>query len=122
MIVSLTDTGSETARIQSTVEKQPRRSGDPDHGSFEAQEVPADDSQQREYTGHLARYYDAIITHLRGFQSVLVFGPGEAKGEFKKRLEKSPGAPRSIVMQTTDKMTEPQVVAMVRNYFKPAVV
>ena len=117
IIVVLTDTGAETKRIQSTAEKQPRRSGEPDHGSFESREVPADDSRQRAYTGQLARYYDAIISHLRNSESILIFGPGETKGELKARFEKHPSIPRIIVLETTDKMTEPQIVAMVQHHF-----
>jgi stalled ribosome rescue protein Dom34 len=80
--------------------------------------VPADDSRQREYTGHLARYYDAIISRLRDSESILIFGPGETKGELKKRLEKHPDAPRAIALETADKMTEPQIVARVRHHFQ----
>ena len=117
VIVVLTGTGEETKRIRSAVEKQLRRSGEPDHGSFESREVPADDSRQREYTGQLARYYDAIISPLRDAGSILIFGPGETKSELKKRFEQHPSAPRTIVLETTDKMTEPQIVAMVRHHF-----
>jgi hypothetical protein len=118
VIVELKDQGPETKRIQSSAEQQLRRSGDPDHGPFEAQEVPADDSRQREYTGQLARYFDAIILHLRNCGSILIFGPGETKGELKKRFEKQSGTPHLIELQTTDKMTEGQIVAMVRHHFQ----
>jgi len=47
----------------------------------------------------------------------LIFGPGEAKGKLKKRLEKTPG-PHTITVETKDKMTEPQMVAMVRQHFQ----
>ena len=117
LIVVLLETGEETKRIQSTVEKQLRRSGEPSHGSFEAQEVPADDSREREYTGHLAHYYDEIISYLRDAGSILILGPGEAKGELKKRFEKHKSDTRTIALETADKMTEPQVVAQVRHHF-----
>lgn len=117
VIVKLLDQGVETKHILSSAEKQPRRSGEPGHGPFEAQEVPADDSRQREYTGQLARYYDAIIAHLRDCGSVLIFGPGETKGELKKCFEKQGGAAHLIVLETTDKMTEGQIVAMVQQHF-----
>src|ERR1035438_3974024 len=94
IIVVLSGTREETKRIQSTVEKQLRRSAEPSNGSFEAQEVPADDSREREYTGNLARYYDEIIAYLRDAGSILIFGPGEAKGELKKRFEKHPSGTR----------------------------
>jgi hypothetical protein len=117
IIVVLTAAGEKIKRIPSTVEKQLRRSGEPGQGSFEPQEVPADDSRQRGYSGQLARYYDAIISHIGGCESILIFGPGEAKGELKQRLEKHPDAARNLALQTADKMTEPQIVAMVRDYF-----
>ena len=80
VIVVLTGAGEQTKRIQSTVERQVRRAGAANSGPFEAQEVPADDSRQREYTGDLARYYDAIIAYLHDAGSILIFGPGETKG------------------------------------------
>jgi stalled ribosome rescue protein Dom34 len=80
--------------------------------------VAADDSRQREYSGHLARYYDEIISHLRDAGTVLIFGPGEAKGELKKRLEKDKASVQLVTMETTDKMTEPQIVAHVRHHFE----
>jgi hypothetical protein len=117
IIVVLTETGEVTKHIRSNVEKQPRRSGEPDHGSFETQEVPAEDSHEREYTGHLARYYDGIILHLRDAGRIVIFGPGEAKGELRKRFEKAPDDARTIELETVDKMTEPEFVALVRHHF-----
>ena len=117
VIVVLSKTGEETKRIQSNAETQLRRSGEPSTGRFEYQTVPADDSQQREYTGHLARYYDEIISCLRDAGAVLIFGPGEAKGELKKRFEKDKTGAQTVTMETTDKMTELQIVAHVRHHF-----
>jgi len=118
VIVKLTDHGIETKRILSTVEQQLRRSGDPDHGRFEYQEVPADDSRQRAYTGQLARFYDAIILYLRDSGAILIFGPGETKGELKKRIEKEAVGQHLVVLETADKMTEGQIVALVRQHFE----
>jgi len=117
VIVVLSETGEETKRIPSTVEKQMRRSGEPDHGPFEAQQAPADDSRERQYNGHLAHYYDEIIAYLRDAGEIVIFGPGEAKGELKKRLEHHKGETRTIEVETADKMTEAQIVAKVRHHF-----
>jgi hypothetical protein len=116
-IVVLSKTGEETKRIHSGAEAQPRRAGEPSTGRFEYQTVPADDSRQREHTGHLARYYDEIVAHLRHAGEVLIFGPGEAKGELKKRFENDQAGARLVTTETTDKMTEPQIVAYVRHHF-----
>ena len=117
IVVVLSGTGEETKRIPSNAEKQLRRAGDPSVARFEYQEVPADDSRERAYTGDLARYYDEIIAYLRTSRSILIFGPGEAKNELKKRFEKEcPGA-HIVTTETSDKMTEPQIVAHVRRHF-----
>jgi len=118
IIVKLMDKGFETKCIQSTSEKQPRRSGEPDSGPFEPQLVPADDSRQREYTGQLAHYYDAIISYLHDSGSILIFGPGETKGELRKRFEKQANSQRLITLETADKMTDAQIVAMVQHHFQ----
>jgi hypothetical protein len=117
LIVVLSKNGEETKRIQSNVQKQLRRTGEPSVGRFEYPEVPADDSRQRAYSGYLARYYDEIVAYVRDAGAVLIFGPGEAKGELKKRFEKEKTGAHIVTMETTDKMTEPQIVAHVRHHF-----
>ena len=78
---------------------------------------PADDIRQRELTGHLNSYYDEVISCIRETESILIFGPGEAKGELKKRLEKENLGGRVVSVEAADKMTDPQIVAQVREHF-----
>src|ERR1039457_6934332 len=109
-----------TKRIKSYVEKQLRRSGrSPSRDPFEAQRVPADDSREREYTGHLANYYDEVISCIRPAEEILIFGPGEAKGELRKRIERDKLALRILCFETTDKMTEPQISQKVKRHYSP---
>ena len=118
IIVAVTDKGEEIGLTLSKVEKQPRRSGDsPLKGPYESQKVPADDSRQRKFTGQLNIYYEAVIACLRDAESILIFGPGEAKGEVKKRLEESKLGGRIAGVQTADKMTDRQIAARVRQHF-----
>ena len=118
VIVVVTDKGEETKLIISKVEKQLRRSGgSPLKGPHEAQQVPADDSREREFTGHLNIYYDAVIACLRDAEAILIFGPGEAKGELKKRLESKELSGRIIGIETVDQMTDRQIAAKVRQRF-----
>jgi hypothetical protein len=79
--------------------------------------VPADDRRQRAFSGHLNIFYEAVISCLRDAESTLIFGPGEAKGEMKKRLEKSKLGGRIAGVETVDKMTDRQIAAKVRQYF-----
>ena len=118
IIVAVTDTGEEIGLVVSKVEKQLQRSGDsPLRGRYESRKVPADDSRQKTFTGHLNICYEAVIAGLRDAESILIFGPGEAKGELKKRLEKSNLGGRIVAVETVDKMTDRQIAAKVRQYF-----
>ena len=118
IIVGITDKGEETGLVVSRVEKHPERSGDsPLEGRYESQKVPSDDSRQRTFTGHLNIYYEAVIASLRDAESILIFGTGEAKGELKRRLEKSHMGERIRGVETVDKMTDRQIAAKVRQFF-----
>jgi len=120
IIVLLSGKSEETRRIKSYAEKQLRRSGgSPSRAPFEAQSVPADDSRERGYSGHLANYYDEVISCLRPASEILLFGPGEAKGELRKRMERDKLAVRIRGCETSDKMTERQISQKVRLFYLP---
>jgi hypothetical protein len=107
-----------TVVITSRVEKHPERSGDsPLKGPYEALQVPADDRRQRALTGALNAYYDTVVAALGGAESLIMFGPGEAKLELRKRLVKKGLGSRIASVETVDKLTDRQVAARVRAYF-----
>ncbi|MBN2465125.1 hypothetical protein JXD38_05840 [candidate division WOR-3 bacterium] len=115
VVVVVTNKGEETRTIESHSEKHIQRAAGSRHGGpFESQAVPADDSHQRKYTGELNRYYDRVAAQVRGAEAVLIFGPGEAKGELEKRIERDPACGRVVGVETTDKMTVSQIAAKVR--------
>ena len=104
IIVAITDAGEELELIISKVEKQLRRSGDsPLKGPYESRQVPADDSRQRTFTGHLNIYYDAVMACIGDAESILTFGPGEAQAELKKRLDKNRLGGRIAGIETVTK-------------------
>ena len=112
-------TGEHVSHIASNVEKHLERSGDsPLKGPYEARQVPRDDRRQMALTGELNVYYDAVADAVRNVQSLLIVGPGEAKGEFKKRLEKNKFGGLIAAVETVDKMTDRQIVAKVREHFR----
>ena len=118
-IVAVTDKGEKLRLIVSKVEKQLQRSGkSPRSERYESQNVPADDSRQKRLTGHLNIYYEAVVASLRDAKAILIFGPGEAKSELKKRLEESRLGDRIAGVETVDKMTDRQIAAKVRKYFE----
>jgi hypothetical protein len=119
VIVVVGPTEEHTSFIDSKVEKHLERSGDsPLKGPYESRQVPPDDRRQMALTAELNAYYDAVIPAVRNVESLFIFGPGEAKGEFKKRLEKHKFGGRVAAVETVDKMTDRQIAAKVRDYFK----
>jgi len=119
VLVAMTPGGEENAVILSEVEKQPRRASDAVSGEpFEALQVPADDSRQRRLAGQLNVFYEAVIARVKKAEAILILGPGEAKGELRKRLEKDGLGERVVALETTGYLTDAQISARVREYFK----
>jgi hypothetical protein len=118
IIVAITDKGVETSLTVSGAERQLRRSGDsPLKGPYDARSVPAEKTQQRAFSVQLKRYYDAVIACIGDAENILIFGPGKAKGELKKRLEDCGSGARIARVETEDKMTDRQIAAKVQKYF-----
>jgi hypothetical protein len=118
IIVTLMEKGEEIKEIDSNVEKQLRRTGDsPLKGPFEKLQIPSDTRQHRMYTGQLKVFYTDLANHLREAESILIFGPGEAKNELKEVLEESHLGKAISRIETEDKMTKPQIVVKVRQFF-----
>ena len=120
VVVAMADTGEETTLvIMSKVERQPGRSGGKHSATpYESQQGQADDSRQRRFTEQLDIYYDAVIACVRKAEAILIFGPGEAKGEFRKRIVKSGIRGRIEEAETVDRMTDRQIAAKVRRHFQ----
>ena len=108
VVVFVDGRDTELKVISSDIEKHHRQSG---------VATPADDIRQRALTGDLNRFYDEVIDCIRDTESILVLGPGEAKGELSKRLEKDNLSRHIVGIKTSDKITDKQIVALVRGYF-----
>lgn len=108
VIVFVDGKETELKLITANIEKEHRQSG---------VETPADDIRQRKSTVELAGFYDEVISCIREAEEILILGPGEAKGELRKRLEKDHLSRRVVGLKTSDKMTDKQIVALVRGHF-----
>jgi hypothetical protein len=102
--------GVEIKRIESDIEKHVRLSGG-------AADVTEEDMRDRRFANHLNQYYDAVIACIRDADSILIFGPGEAKGELQKRLESQQLGEHIVGIETFDKMSDRQIAARVRQHY-----
>ena len=110
VVVSTSAGGVTTKTLESEVEAHPRYSGQQDGGG--------EKKYEERHGKHLDRYYDEVISELGQPEALLIFGPGEAKLELKERLSRSPApSERTVDIKTTDKLTDPQIVAKVKQHF-----
>lgn len=119
IIVSIEGEEVNTHVIESDVEKRVRLSGGSRSTTpYGPQDVASESKRDERYKHHLNLYYREVIQAIRNADSILIFGPGEAKGELKKAMEGSKDLRGRIVgVETTDKMTQPQIVSKVREFF-----
>lgn len=110
VIVTLSGDTEEVDHIASDIEKHVRYSG-------ETEDISPEDQRDRQFVDHLSKYYDEVISRVRDAESILIMGPGEAKGEFVNRLHHEGLGGLIAGVETVDKMTDRQIAALVREQF-----
>ena len=117
-IVILTDDGEEIKHILSNNGKHIKYSGSSHSKTPEGlKEVTSEDQRDRMFGNHLNKFYDDVIEFIRTADSIQIFGPGEAKGELEKRIEHEALKGHILAIETTDKLTDNQLAAKVRESF-----
>ena len=118
-IVSIGEDKETVNTIVSNVEGRIRLSGGYRASTpYGPQEGPSEGRREERRRQKLRQYYKKIIRTISNAQKILIFGPGEAKIELEREMKKSKGLYSKIVrIGTTDKMTERQIKAKVREFF-----
>ena len=109
-----------TARtLKSEVGPHARYSGRAGHPTPDGpQNGGGEKKYEQHYDQHLDQYYDEVISQLGQPEALLIFGPGEAKLQLKERLSRSKALFERIVgIETTDKLTDPQIIAKVKEHY-----
>lgn len=112
------DGASRLERLQSDVPAHHRATGhvrhDPTirHGGGGAQ-----DGGEANRLEHLARFIDAVATHIPPEGDLLILGPGTVRdrlGHRIREMERAAAAARQITVETAGRLTEPQLAARLR--------
>ena len=112
VVVLITEEGEEVKELTSHMEKHVRFTGG--DGS---EEGSTEDVRDRQFGNHLNDFYDRVINVIRDADTIQIFGPGEAKGELKKRLDHDGYKGNILAVETMDKMTDRQISAKVQERF-----
>ena len=117
-IVILTDDGEEIKHILSNNGKHIHYSGSSHSKTPEGlKEVSSEDQRDRKFGNDLNKFYDEVIEFIRTADSIQIFGPGEAKSELEKRIEHEGLKGHILAIETTDKLSDHQISAKVRERF-----
>jgi hypothetical protein len=118
-VVTIAGDESEVERIDSQAESHFHLSGGARSRSpYGPQDVASEHKYEERRRHHLQSYYQNIVKLCTGANELLIFGPGEAKTELLKEIGRSKElAQRVVAVETADKMTQAQTVAMVRKRF-----
>ena len=110
VIVSIAAGHVTTTTLKSDVGAHPHYSGSHDAGG--------EKKYEERHNLHLDQYYDQVIDQIGQPDALLLFGPGEAKLQLKDRLGHSRASSERIVaVESTDKLTDPQIVAKVKEHY-----
>ncbi len=65
------------------------------------------------------KYFKTLSTHLLKYDEILIFGPGKSQEQFQNHLnEDAQFKNKKISIDSAEQLTEPQMVAVVRDFFK----
>jgi hypothetical protein len=109
-IVTVKNGDMEMRQVNSDIDKHIRFSGG-------AQDISEEDIVERRLENHLRKYYDEVISNIQDAEAILIFGPGEAKIELKKRIDGKSFIGKKVYIETEDKMTDRQITAKVKRHF-----
>jgi stalled ribosome rescue protein Dom34 len=118
VIVLLTDTGTEIKKTAFDIGQRIRsKAGSRSKNPYKPGKFVAEDTLERKLGNDRSNYYDDVIASMRGAKAILILGPGEAKGEFLKRLQSKKLRSVDVEIETVDKMTDRQIAAKVARHF-----
>ena len=77
----------------------------------------AEDKLERKQAARREVMYDAILKYTHDAKELLILGPGEAKKEFQKHIDSKSHDKTKVEVETSDRLTDPQLVAHVLKHF-----
>jgi hypothetical protein len=120
ILVSVEDAQTAIERILSNVGSNFRPSGGwKSSGTNIAQSVSKEQRTDERREHQLDSFYKEVIEKAGKVDKCYIFGPGEAKLELVKKIEKIKSQQIKIAaVETSDSLTENQIVAKVKAFFK----
>jgi hypothetical protein len=119
VVVLLTEQGQEMLKIQSGDRASARSpAGLRAKNGQAANDFATEGNRGQQVTIHRNQYYDEVIACVRNAQAILILGPGEAKGEFRRRMVREKFGGHVAEMKTVPGLKDEQIADYVRQHFQ----
>jgi hypothetical protein len=119
ILVSIEGGQTTVERIESDAESHFRPSGGLKvAGTSVAQSVSKEQKADERRKHQFHKFYQMVIKQAGKFDTIFIFGPGGAKLELSKEIEKIKSRKGKIAaVEASDRLTENQIVAKVKSFF-----
>lgn len=123
-ILSIENGGELLATIASNVEEFNPAGGSGSRMKGGAQDVIQDSRYTEREKHQLKAYFKEIVNNLPDLDALVIFGPAQTGKKFKKELLTNYRniSDKLLAVETTDTMTDNQLIAWTKDYFEPKVV
>lgn len=117
-MILTTDAGQKTKKFKGGIEQAARpASSTRSKNTYTPNDFIAEDRRERKLVTDRKKVYEDVLVFIRGADSLLILGPGEAKGEFAKHIKAKKLRGLAVEVETADKMTQHQLSATLREHF-----
>lgn len=119
VIISGEPNGHECITITSDIETHERFNGETSNFSRVGEHRLESSKHKENKLNHSKKeFFNELVPLIKDADEIVVFGPAEVKIEFGKFLkEQKPLAEKLRAVETTDKMSENQMIAWVKHYY-----
>jgi hypothetical protein len=117
IVVLISDAGQEIKKFKSVLPRAQPASGTRSKHKYTPNDFIAEDTRDRRLVDERKKVYDEVLACIRGADSLLILGPGEAKGELGKHIKGKKVRGLTVVLEPTDRMTDRQIAVKVSEHF-----
>jgi len=114
IVVLITDAGHEIKKVKSGAQRAVRSGA---KKKYTPNDFIAEDRQKRKVANERKKFYDDVLAAVSGADSLLILGPGEAKGELSKQAAAKKLRGLAVSVETADRMSDRQIAAKVSEHF-----
>jgi hypothetical protein len=118
VIVTLEDHKETVQNIVSNMEKNTRFVSGPHFGAtIDEKSATAEKIRDQQNDIHLVKYYAEIAYKIKGADSIMIFGSGEAKTELAAYLKQEKFTGKIAAVESVEKMTDRQISEKVHDFY-----